>query len=229
MNGITVIIPTFKDDKALSELLQTLETIPIEQIIITDAESRSSLPSHLVPKSLNVHYIQSPKGRGPQIKAAIARAKQDYIWILHADSQPHPDAPRFIRHAMSAPQIALAVFTLSFDRPYFLLRLFAWFARWDSFISTFGDQGFAFRKADYDRLPLDLSQYPLLEDIALRLALKKQGRVKRLALPLKTSARRFEKYGVWKTQYLNAKILWRFCRGETPQSLYEEYYSPHSS
>ncbi len=224
MTKISVIIPTFQDDVALATLLQNLAAMNIDEIIISDGEARDTLPEHIITNDLSLIHIQSDKGRGPQIKTGIALATSPIIWILHADNIPHKNTPLAISDALQNANISLLTFTLAFDKNSFLLNLFAWFARWDSAVSTFGDQGFAFRRADYEALNLGLDHYPLLEDVALRSALKTKGRVKRSPIKIMTSARRFDKRGVWRTQFLNLSILWRYYRGQSPRKLYHLYY-----
>jgi len=224
VTGVSVIIPVLKDDAALARLLSRLSLMSPSQIIIADAQNRAHLPAQIIPETLCVDHISTKRGRGPQIKAGIDAAHHNTLWVLHADSLPDKGALKVIQNALANPTISLTSFTLKFDSPRLALRLFAWFARWDSPVSTFGDQGYAFRKSDYDALNLNLDNYPLMEDVVLRSALKKRGHIKRSPLTIKTSARRFEKYGVMKTQWLNLQMLWRFWRGENAQKLYDIYY-----
>jgi len=230
IKSIAVIIPVYKDDATLSTLLQNLHGLDITEIIIADGEARAEMPADFAAKisgpiKTKIHWFAaSPKGRGSQIQAGIEQAHSDYIWVLHADSRPETRAPYAIRKILKSPQISLGTFTLKFDARHAALSLFAWISRYDSFLTTFGDQGFFFRHADYKTLKLNLEHYPLLEDVALRRAFKQRGYIKRSKISLTTSARRFEQRGIWKTQLLNAQILWRYIRGETPASLYNAYY-----
>ena len=253
--SIGVVIPIYKDDVTAAALLQNLKAMAadktndktkdkiidktndkiIDEIIIVDGQARRDMPAHLalsLPQSLRAKLTwlaAAPKGRGTQIQAGILRAKADYIWVLHADSQLDKAAPHEIRRILAHPKISLGTFTLKFNmngikKGLGALSLFAWVSRMDSALTTFGDQGFFFRRADYAKLGLDLAQYPLLEDVALRRGLKSLGRIRRSAVPITTSARRFAKRGVWKTQIYNMQILWRYMRGESPVILYQDYY-----
>lgn len=224
MTKISVVIPTFQDDIALADLLKSLAAMDVADVIVSDGEKRKALPKHVIPNDLSLTHIQSDKGRGPQIKTGIYLAISPIIWVLHADNIPDKTAPLAISDTLRNPNISLLTFTLAFDKNSRLLKLFAWFARWDSTVSTFGDQGFAFRRADYETVDLNLDNYPLLEDVALRAALKTKGRVKRSPLKIMTSARRFEKRGIWRTQFLNLSILWRYYCGHPPTTLYKHYY-----
>ena len=249
--SLAVIIPLYKDWQALERLLPQLTPLAIHEIIISVAPS-SGQDDNLVqnPKALidrflpqnpalarayparispKIKLLTAPKGRGAQIDAGIKAAKSDFIWVLHADSLIHIQSAQSIRDNLAQPSISLGCFTLKFSpsdniSQRLSLGLFAYFSRFDSPLTTFGDQGFFFRRADYTRLKCDLNHYPLLEDVALRRALKDLGAVKRSPIALTTSSRRFMKRGIWKTQYFNLRILWRYWRGESPKQLYQDYY-----
>jgi len=241
--SISVVIPIYKDDATASALLQSLNGMDIGEIIITDGAARVDIPPHIeitLPAALRAKLTwlaAAPKGRGSQIQAGIMQAASDYIWVLHADSQfeiGKKKAPSAIRHILAKPKTSLGVFTLKFNtngikKGTRALALFAWVSRMDSALTTFGDQGFFFRRADYVKLRLDLAQYPLLEDVALRAAFKSLGRIRRSAVPIITSPRRFSQRGVWKTQLFNTQILWRYMRGESPAALYSDYYQAPQS
>lgn len=228
MRRISIIVPVYKDDKTLCELLHSLEGMDIAQIIISDGEARSALPETCIPPALAsiCEHITAPKGRGPQIKAGLERARAEYVCVLHADSRLDKRATSAIRAVLANPETRMGTFTLTFDTRNLALRLFAWVSRADTLLTTFGDQGFFFRHEDYAALDLDLSQFPLLEDVALRKAFKASGRLKRASLPIVTSSRRFAQRGVWATQVFNAQILWRYCvKREDPAALYAAYYA----
>lgn len=220
--SVSVVIPVFKDDAALVKLLKTLSGMNPNEIVIADAEDRTTLPQSL--QSISVKHVRAEQGRGPQIAAGMAAATHPLIWVLHADVHPPRQGIKTITEAFQDPTLFLLTFTLRFDRPSVWLSLFAWLARWDSAVSTFGDQGFAFRKSDYEELGLDLNAYPLMEDVALRRALKKRGKTRRSPLKIITSARRFETHGPLKTQGLNLCLLIRYFLGASPDALYERYY-----
>lgn len=209
--GISVVIPTYRDDAA--------------QIIISDAELRpvsQNILHHAAPhKPL---YLNAPKGRGAQIAKAIKACTHPYIWILHADSLPHEDSVPAIQHLLSSRQTALGCFPITFSQDSIWLKLFSFVSRFDSCFTTFGDQGYVFRRSDFEALELDLNAYPLLEDVALRRALITRGVVRKSHLKITTSARRFEKLGCLRTQFYNFGIIIRHALGENPRKLYERYY-----
>ncbi|MEP4052399.1 MAG: glycosyltransferase [Litorimonas sp.] len=224
MEDISVVIPVYRDDDELSGLLRALDDLPVTEIIIVDGEDRSERPLFHSNPTQNIIWQTSKRGRGTQIAAGIAVAISPNIWVLHADCRPVPGSHLEIDRLLADPKTSMTCFPLAFRTGGLSLSLFALLSRIDSPVTTFGDQGFAFRKSDYDGLDLNLSKYPLLEDVALRAACRKLGRIRKARINLPTSARRFESLGIWRTQFRNISILLKYWRGTSPKTLHAEYY-----
>lgn len=214
-----MIIPTINPDRALLKLLGQLSYLDISEIIIVRPKGKSS---HFEPGE-NCKWLTAPKGRGSQIQCGLNAAQGDILWVLHADSVVHENAVNEIHHILKKPSISLGCFPLKFNDPSLSLKLFSAFSTLKTPLTTFGDQGFFFRKQSLKALP-DLSPYPLLEDVVLYQALRKEGKVQKARFSIVTDARRFRNFGIWQTQLRNALTLWRFRRGIPVEQLYEEYY-----
>lgn len=234
-----VIIPVFRDDAALTRLLHRLENMNIAKLYIIDGEGRHMPPEGVASALLNFTaalWCPAPRGRGPQIAYGISRLIDDEscdsVWVLHADSTPETSAEKEIARVLSHKKTALGMFRLSFGIQHWAYHLFEIFARLDSALTSFGDQGFFFRSADvaviWPRLKAELDASPILEDMVLRHALKTRGRVTKSSLKIGTSPRRFERYGLWQTQIRNMFILLRAYFGTPPAQLYKSYYDPAS-
>lgn len=237
---LSVVIPVYRDDAALLTLLGQLVPMNIDCVYVIDGEGRSVPPATLSPflsQFNHMTWCTAPRGRGPQIAhgldLALADKTCDAIWVLHADSAPHERAINSIFQILSQPETALGMFRLDFSRPHWAYHLFSFFARFDTALTSFGDQGFFFRRQDiaglWPWLRDELLAAPILDDVVLRRALKGCGRVKKSKLKIGTSPRRFERYGLWHTQCRNMVILLRARFGASPFALYESYYNPPSS
>lgn len=226
MENISVVIPVYRDDAELAGLLRALDDLPLTEIIVVDGEDRTKRAPLESNASQNIIWHKSQRGRGAQIAAGIAVATNSNLWVLHADCRPNPGSHLEIDRLLAEPKTSLACFPLSFRTSGLALSVFALLSRIDSSVTTFGDQGFAFRKSDYDRTKVDLSEFPLLEDVALRTAFRKLGRIRKARMRLPTSARRFESLGVWRTQLRNMGILLSYWCGTSPKTLHTRYYRP---
>jgi len=217
--AISVIIPTVYPDQALAALVKQLNQPNIFEIIIIKPENTNAVFN----LDSNCKWLTAPKGRGSQIQAGLNAAKGDIIWILHDDSCVPEKAVSEIIRIIQDPMTALGCFPLKFNYENLSLKLFAMFSRLTSPWTTFGDQGFFFHHEFKRDLP-DLSPYPLLEDVTIYRSLRKKGQIVKARCQIITDAKRFRRMGVWRTQWRNARILWKFRQGVSAKKLYDLYY-----
>jgi len=223
-SNISLIIPVYNDGVYLRRLLKQVNRLKFKDILVIDGGSSDDSRAVVQPYS-QAKLLTSERGRGRQIAKGLERARGDYIWILHADSIVPDGAVAHIEQSLRDDGVALGCFRLRYDLGHMVLRCFAWFSRFDSPLTSFGDQGFFFRKADMPE-PDMLNAWPLLEDVALRRILLRthKGKVHKSSLVLHTSARRFVQHGILKTQLINGWILLRCFCGVDPKKLFREYY-----
>ena len=215
---ISVVIPAMKVTPELTSLIQELGREDVFEILIIGPSQRIGFSGN------KIRHLSAPLGRGPQIQAGRDAARGDIIWIVHNDTKLPPNCAVQIRKIMANTENSMGCFPLRFDRSGFCLSLYAFLSRLESRFSTFGDQGFFFRRESVHDIP-DLNDYPLLEDVMIRRALRKHGKVKKTLLTVTTSGQRFDRCGPLRTQFNNLATLWRFWRGESPQKLYADYYA----
>ncbi len=225
--NISLIIPVYNDGVHLRRLLKPLSALTLKQIIVVDGGSLDDSRS-VARQYQHIKLLECAKGRGQQIAEGLEQARGDYIWILHADSIIPDNALDHIQRILMRKDTILGCFQLRYDVESVLLKCFAWLSRFDSPLTTFGDQGFFFRKQDVPNPDL-LKAWPLLEDVALRRILlrRRKGKVRKSSLLLTTSARRFARHGILKTQLINGWILLRYFCGTDPKKLFREYYGPY--
>ncbi|MEO0613741.1 MAG: glycosyltransferase [Pseudomonadota bacterium] len=227
---ITVIIPVYGDEAPLRQLLTMLCAMSVDEIIVAKAQApdaaSTAVPTAQAPLCQHpphidgptLRWLQSQKGRGIQIAHAAAAATSDIIWIVHADSTVPNDAPQHIRRLMADPMIAMGCFRLNFDHPHRILRLYSFFSRFDSILTTFGDQGFFVRRDVFAQVGY-CPRWPLFEDVAMRQSLRRLGRVEKAPIALQTSARRFLAVGPIRTQIVNLALIIAYWLGVTPARL----------
>ena len=222
--NISLVIPVYNDSTYLRRLLNQVTVMNFKDIIVVDGAS-SDDSCATARQYQTVKLLMCERGRGRQISQGIAHASGEYIWILHADSSIPDGALGQIRRMLIDNNTVLGCFRLRYNVENNLLKSFAWLSRFDSPLTTFGDQGFFFRRQDIPK-PEALNAWPLLEDVELRRILlrRKKGKVRKSSLALTTSARRFVHRGILKTQLMNGWILLRYYCGMDPRKLFREYY-----
>ena len=214
---ISVIIPALTASPSLVALTEQLRCADIFEVLIVSPRKPLNLLTN------KVKCLAAKAGRGPQIQAGLKAAQGNIIWILHSDSQIPHGAVASLRAILTRPNVSFGCFQLGFDKSEFWLRLFAWMSRFESAVSTFGDQGFFFNRDLVSRLP-DLEDYPLMEDVVMRRELLRLGGAIKSPLVIKTSSARFDRLGPLRTQAENAVFLLKFWCGVSPRKLYEQYY-----
>jgi len=189
---ISVVIPTRNEAARIDRLLATLaaEPEPHETIVV---DAGSSDATAVIAAAAGATVLTSPPGRGRQIRAGVAVARGETVWMLHADSVIAPGSLRAIHDVLATrPEVVGGNFRLLFDGDdgfsRWLIRFYAWL-RANGFY--YGDSGIFVRRPVYDRLG-GMPTHALMEDYAFVRALEACGPTVCIETPpLTTSSRRF--------------------------------------
>ena len=206
MLPIAVVIPTLNEAERIGSLLRQLSAMDFAEIVVADGGSSDGTGEIAARQGGRVRTIRTGRGRGLQINAGVRSTTAPILLVLHADTELPAGGPASIRGAFLEPDIVAGCFRLCFDTKSPMLDLYAWFSRYESALTTFGDQGFFFRRTAFDAVG-GAPDWPFLEDVALRERLKRAGRFVKRPEVVITSARRFAKQGPLLTQLRNLLIL----------------------
>jgi len=237
---LSVIIPTLNEAENLpATLAAAWPALALEDEIIV-ADGGSGDATREIAERAGAQVIVSPRGRGTQMNAGASAARGDAFLFLHADTLLPPDAGAQIRRALENPNTVGGNFTLRFDAPDALARVFArvYNARSRRQRIFYGDSGLWVRRDVFDVLG-GFAEARLMEDYAFCLALRAEARRRHPALPLSTalpllpsaivtSARRFtgrrgqalRMLGVWGLLHV------LYTCGASPDTLERRFYPP---
>jgi len=219
--AIAVVIPTLNEAARIGACLDHLAAYDCAEIVVCDGGSSDATVS-IAASHERVRVITARRGRGSQLRAGIAATSAPIIVLLHADTLLPPHADHHIRTTLGDPAVAAGCFRLRFDSKRSSLEVWAWFTRFETAITTFGDQAYFMRRSALLAAG-GIADWPLLEDVDLRRRLRRVGRFVKLRPCVVTSARRFERHGVLRTQLRNAFILAALGLGMSPQRLARVY------
>lgn len=222
---VAVVILTLNEADRIGPLLLALQTQRFGEIIVSDGGSMDGTVA-IAEGIATVAVVAAPKGRGCQINAGVAATTCPLVLVLHADTRPPPTAPTIIAASLTRSDVALGCFSPRFDNNSRWLALYAWFARFETPLTTFGDQGFFFRRIDFHASG-GAPDWPLLEDVDLRRRLGRQGRIVKVADEILVSARRFERSGYLFSQATNGLVLLGFWCGIPVPQLARFYGADH--
>jgi rSAM/selenodomain-associated transferase 2 len=216
--ALSIIIPTLNEARCLPGCLRSLATHwPAAQYIVADGGSDDATVT-LAEKAGAELLRDLPRSRGIQLRAGAAAARGDWLLFLHADSTLDGAAARAADDYRSRGEGRFAMFQLRFDSPGWLLRFSAWWTRFDSVFTRFGDQGILIQREYYQELA-GFQPWPLFEDVDLIRRARKHRPIDVLPAALVTSARRFEQRGPIRQQLSNTWLLLRFLSGADPCQL----------
>lgn len=130
-------------------------------------------------------------------------ASGDVLLFLHADTLLPDGAVRMIRKSLEDPDVAGGSFRLGLSEDTWMFRTIGFLATMRSrYLGvTYGDQGIYVRRAVFDRVA-GFPKVALFEDSEFCAAVRKLGRFVLLDGSVRTSTRRWRRWGVATT------ILW---------------------
>jgi rSAM/selenodomain-associated transferase 2 len=223
---LAVVIPTLNEELSIGGCLESVGMHEGVEVIVADGGSRDRTLDFA--RSAGARVVTGARGRGPQLNLGAASAAAHRLLFLHADCRLPEDWLPAVSRGLDDENISLACFRLRTlasvtSRPSTLRR---WWLRVFDLRShgawlPYGDQGFAVRRTVFEsagRFP----EIPLMEDVAFARACRRLGRVVRLPLEIRTTARRVERRPL-KTTVMLATFPTLYRIGVAPQTLARWY------
>lgn len=226
---ISIIIPVLNESNSIKDLIYHLidcSTLRnISEIIVVDGGSTDGTQQIIESLNLNIKFLHSEKGRAKQMNLGAKSAKGDIFYFLHADSFPPVNYDRLIVNEIKKSNNA-GCFRMQFDSNHWWLRLASWFTKFSWRACRGGDQSQFITKTLFNEIGGYDETYTIYEDNILINELYKRNAFVVINEKIKTSARLYEKQGVWKVQYHFWAIYVKRWFGASADELFA-YYSKH--
>ncbi len=215
---LSVIIPTLNEGKTIESTLSRLTSQQGVEIIVVDGGSTDDTVEKA--QALGAQVISATPGRASQMNAGARVAHGEILLFLHGDTLLPEDFLEEISAVLAQPGVAGGAFLLAIDALPWRYRLVECFTNYRArFLGRpYGDQAL-FLSAGLFRKLGGYKEMELLEDLDLIKRLKKKGRIRIAAQAVQTSARRWQRLGVFKTTLLNQLILLGYFLGLSPARL----------
>lgn len=201
MNGriphLAVVIPTLNEEATIASCLQAVGRPPAVSIVITDGGSTDGTLAVIADRSPEAHVITGPPGRGRQLNRGAAAVDADAYIFVHADCRLPGGWHDAVCRALADHAVAIGCFRLHTEpTPGGSTSRLArgWWRLLDlrsrGLGLPYGDQAQFLRREVLTAVG-GVPEIPLMEDIELVRRCRRVGRLARLPLEVRTTARRF--------------------------------------
>ena len=216
-----VIIPTLDEEAWIGAAVDSAFAAGAAEVIVCDGGSRDATTSIAAARGARVIACEPMRSR--QLNRGAREASSPDLIFLHADTLLPLGAAAAVSAALAAG-IDFGGFRLTFAEPARKLRVAAAMISLRTTLTRcpWGDQE-QFIRRDRFLAAGGFREIPLMEDYDLALRMKRAGRTAALPLTVTTSGRRFLRMGVWRTAWINWRIIVRYRVGADPGELAREY------
>lgn len=219
---VSIIVPALNEGTTIAATLAALA--PLRQrgaeVIVVDGGS-SDATADLAQAGAD-QVVVTERGRARQMNAGARHAAGDVLLFLHADTVLPADADVHIADALvRAPWGRFDVAIVGGSR---WLGLIAQLMNWRSRLTGIctGDQALFMTRALFDALG-GFADLPLMEDVEFSRRARRVARPAAIAARVRTSGRRWERRGIWRTMLLMWSLRWRYFLGADPEALAHRY------
>jgi rSAM/selenodomain-associated transferase 2 len=216
---LSIVIPTLNAAATLPATLAAVEDAPAE-VVVADGGSTDGTVAQA--RALGARVIAAPRGRGTQLAAGAAAAREPWLLLLHADTRLDPAWREAVRGAMADP-LRAGYFRFALDsadpKARRLERLVGWRCR--VLALPYGDQGLLISRTLLDCVG-GVRPLPLMEDVDL---VRRIGRDRLTALDAAavTSAARWRREGWRRRSARNLACLSLYALGVPPRAIARLY------
>jgi rSAM/selenodomain-associated transferase 2 len=231
---LSIIIPVLNEAGTIAKLLEHLSENAnpehITEIIAVDGGSTDETVKILQTLSekhisFNLKLVHAKKGRASQMNAGAAIATGKILYFLHADSFPPKKFDGYIIDEIKKGNPA-GCFRMRFNSNHWWLKLIGWFTKFSWRACRGGDQSQFITRKLFDKIGGYDENYVIYEDNILINALYARNSFVVIPHCLNTSARLYERKGVFYVQYHFLYIYFKRWRGADAGELLA-YYKKH--
>ncbi|HMB90981.1 MAG TPA: TIGR04283 family arsenosugar biosynthesis glycosyltransferase [Rhodothermales bacterium] len=221
---VSIIIPTINEEANVAKLVPYLREQGDERVvdlIVVDGGSTDNTVAEVKAAGAAV-YTCAQRGRAAQMNRGAAHASGDIFYFVHADACPPPTFLDQIEEAL-AEGCDLGCFRFIFDSNRLLLRINAYFTRFDRLMCRGGDQTLFVRRSLFEALEGYKEDHVVMEDYDFILRARQQARFKIIPDDVMVSARKYEHNSYLRVNLSNLTVFMMFYLGFSPKTMLATY------
>ena len=211
---ISIIIPTHNEAASIGKLVGYLLKHggeQVKEIIISDGDSTDKTVA--IAEQAGASVLISPqKGRAAQMNYGAANTSGDILYFVHADSFPPVNFASDIIKAEN-DGYNFGRYRTKFGSDKFLLKINAWFTRFNWFICYGGDQTLFITRKLFEQSGGFKNELLIMEEFEFCERLMKKGKYKIFNNAALISARKYEGRSWLQVQLANRKAVKLFKKG----------------
>jgi rSAM/selenodomain-associated transferase 2 len=224
---LAIVIPVLNEEATIERTLAQLAPLRRRGVRLVVADGGSADASVVRAATLADRVVSAPRGRALQMNAG-ARAPEaedvDVLLFLHADTVLPEDADRTLLQALANSNRVWGRFDVVIDGRSAWLPWIAAAMNLRSRLTGIatGDQAIFIERSSFVALE-GFAPIPLMEDIEFCSRAKRLSRPLALRDRVRTSGRRWDRNGAWRTILLMWRLRWEYFCGIDPAELARRY------
>lgn len=221
---ISIIIPTYNEAASISKLVSYLHKYGgeiVKEIIISDGGSTDETIANAKKPGASV-LVSPQKGRAAQMNYGAENATSEILYFVHADSFPPVSFASDIVKAMKGGY-DFGRYRTKFDSNKLLLKINAWFTRFNWFICYGGDQTLFITRELFEQSGGFKNELLIMEEYEFAARLMKLGRYKIFRNTALISARKYDGRSWLRVQFAHRRVVQLFKKGASQEEIVRIY------
>ena len=221
---ISIIIPTFNEAASIEKLIRYISAHSrgtVIDLIVSDGGSSDDTIS--LANRAGARAVFSPrKGRAAQMNYGASLSKGRLLYFVHADCLP-PHS--FVDDILAAVKkgYRLGRYRTKFDSDKWILKINAWFTRFDFFICMGGDQTLFIETSLFKEYKGFSEEMKIMEEYEFCERVRKMAKYKILNGDVLVSARKYDENTWLRVQVANARMVRMYKKGVSQEEMVDTY------
>lgn len=220
----SIIIPTLNEAENIAQLVQFLKKngdSRLLEIIVVDAVSTDTTVEYARTEGAKV-LISHKQGRSVQMNIGARAAKGDVLYFIHADCTPPATYLDDIEQAITEGH-PIGCYRYRFDNQRFILRINAYFNRFEPLWCRGGDETLFIKKETFEQLNGFDESYCIMEEYDFIKRARAVFSFKIIPKYAIVSARKYETNSWLRVQIANMTAFKMFRSGEPSEKIAQTY------